>query len=102
MKGKIPISGTGFLIGSDIVLTAAHNVVSLQGVKYTNINFYPGTSGPLDEKKRYEVIDMRFETEYIGGANGVTHDYALLKIDRPVKVQGAKYIEIGLGYISQK
>ena len=48
-KGGKPIVGTGFLIASDLVLTAAHNVVSQQGAKYADIRFYPGVSGPLEE-----------------------------------------------------
>jgi V8-like Glu-specific endopeptidase len=42
------VVGTGFLIGSDLVLTVAHNIYSkLNKVNFQNLVFYPGVSGSL-------------------------------------------------------
>ena len=100
-EGKM-LKGTGFLLASSLVLTVAHNVVSRQGVQYTNIAFYPGVSGDLTPNNGYKVIDRRFPREYQQEVNNETYDYALLKIEGQVKVKGDQYIELGVNYVKQK
>ena len=56
--------GTGFLIGPDLVLTAAHNLVADNGKPFTDLKFYPGVSGKLEATDLYEVADVRMPSEY--------------------------------------
>jgi V8-like Glu-specific endopeptidase len=52
-------TGTGFLISSDLVLTVAHNIYSRkQGVRHTQILFFPGVSGSLPAA--FKVKDVRY------------------------------------------
>lgn len=54
LPGKT-IRGSGILISSNLVLTAAHNVwANKVSQEVSNIKFYPGVCGFLDESKCYE------------------------------------------------
>jgi V8-like Glu-specific endopeptidase len=57
---KIVGVGTGFLIGSDLVLTAAHNIYDRKEEHYfTDITFYPGVSQEQYSNEGYRVISYR-------------------------------------------
>jgi V8-like Glu-specific endopeptidase len=97
------VVGTGFLIGSDLVLTVAHNLSSKGGkVEYQNLVFYPGVSGSLLPENAYKVASHRCPQQYAAAPEGkdLEYDYALLKLDR--RVHREKYIELGVNYILQQ
>ena len=74
--------GTGTLISSNIVLTAAHNLYcAATGEVYFDLKFYPGVNGPLE--KYYEIEDFFLPGKFILNP-GVTTDYALLKLKKSV------------------
>ena len=74
--------GTGTLVASDLVLTAAHNLYSYQTGEFNfRFQFYPGLYGDL--KDPYEVEDFFFPGKYILNPC-VSNDYALLKLKKPV------------------
>jgi V8-like Glu-specific endopeptidase len=97
------VVGTGFLIGSDLVLTVAHNLYSKRiKIEYKNLVFYPGVSGSLDHENAYKVASYRYPQQYPASPEGkdLEYDYALLKLER--RVQRERYIELGINYIFQQ
>jgi V8-like Glu-specific endopeptidase len=59
------MTATGFLIGSDLVLTVAHNIYSRSNKKrFDNLLFYPGVSGDLANLTPLKVVDVRYPREY--------------------------------------
>ena len=76
-------NGTGTLISSNIVLTAAHNIYNRNtGEMYFDFKFYPGANGVLDE--HYEVEDFYIPGKYVLNPIEV-NDYALLKLKKKVE-----------------
>ena len=83
--GNKYIKGTGFLIGQDLVLTAAHNICSNEGNLFPDIKFYPGISGELRPQDACEVADVRIPPEYkTSSISDPQFDYALVKLKRSV------------------
>jgi V8-like Glu-specific endopeptidase len=64
------VVGTGFLIGSDLVLTVAHNLSSkCDKVEFQNLVFYPGVSGSLLPENAYKVASHRYPHQYAAAAS---------------------------------
>lgn len=79
-------TGTGILIGADLVLTAAHNLYDFKGTKekYPSVEFIPGMNEQDAPFGVFKVIES-----YVPGAYLETweqEDYALLVLDEPAGV----------------
>ena len=74
-------TGTGILIGSDLVLTAAHNVYDYDGTKekYANIVFIPGINEEAIPLGKFNVIESYVPDKYL--ETWKQEDYALLVVD---------------------
>lgn len=93
-KHNSTVTGTGFLISSDLVLTVAHNIYG-NGYLNTDIRFYPGANGNLEAS--YKVINQRFPPEWRKKATStIENDYALLKLD--TKIYLDQYFTLGFDY----
>lgn len=58
--------GTAFLIGSDLVLTAAHNIYKRSTSSYAiSLIFYPGIVGNIEDHESYEIINKRLPQKYL-------------------------------------
>jgi V8-like Glu-specific endopeptidase len=102
-SNKAMMTGTGFLIAGDLVLTVAHNVYSRSNrERFQRLVFYPGVSGELANSAPFRVIDVRYSKQFetCPGKDTLDHDYALLKLER--RVARPAYIKLGLEYIEQK
>jgi V8-like Glu-specific endopeptidase len=80
--------GTAFLLSSDLLLTAAHNVYSRKSKKpYRRLKFYLSTKGVGDH--HYEVEAFKFLDEYRNATNSDSYkyDYAVLKLKSGVGYQ---------------
>jgi len=63
--GKSPAIATGFLVASNLVLTAAHNLYcKTNTLRMENVHFFPGLRDVADNSKGYKVIDHRFNEKY--------------------------------------
>lgn len=74
-------TGTGILIGSDLVLTVAHNVYDYDGTKekYANIVFIPGINEEAIPFGKFNVIESYVPDKYL--ETWKQEDYALLVVD---------------------
>ena len=66
------------MIGTDLVLTAAHNIYDCKGSKekYSNIEFIPGINEPFG---KFQVIESYVPDEFL--KTWEQEDYALLVLD---------------------
>jgi V8-like Glu-specific endopeptidase len=62
---KNPATATGFLVDSNLVLTAAHNLFcNTDTLHMEKVHFFPGLRDVADNSKGYKVIDYRFNEKY--------------------------------------
>lgn len=80
--------GTGFLIGNDIVVTAAHNLYNPEHGGYALSNssvFDPAAGGPgVRPFGRGRIITIRIPDGYFNSGNPQFYDYAVFQIDSPL------------------
>lgn len=77
---KSALCGTGCLISPNLVLTAAHNIFhSVTKELNTDLEFYPGQYGILEEENCYKVESAFFPDKF-KYKDTATHDYGLLKL----------------------
>lgn len=87
--------GTGFLIAPDLILTAAHVIVT-KNVLHKNIKFYPMLHGKISaHHESFEIIQIYFPEQYNHGADA-SYDFAIARLSQ--KVDRTKYIMIGQDY----
>lgn len=76
-------NGTGTLIGSNIVLTCAHNVYdNKKNINYKNLIFYPAINGPFNHGET-RVKSVYFPNDYKSNKDSV-EDYALLILENHI------------------
>ena len=74
-------TGTGILIGTDLVLTAAHNIYDCKGSKekYSNIEFIPGMNEQEMPFGIFKVVESYVPEEFLKSWD--REDYALLVLE---------------------
>lgn len=95
---KMPVYGTAFLIAPDLVLTVAHNIYNRKDrVEHTNLVFYPGANGQLDNTG-FKVEAYRYHEQFKSapGLEEKNYDYALLRLED--KVKRDKYLPLQASY----
>lgn len=82
-----PLLGTGVMIGPDLLLTAAHNVYSIQHGTWTqDVTVTPAQNGDSEPYGSYQAsriyILKAYQNEVTGTSN--SYDMALIKLVEPV------------------
>ena len=74
-------TGTGILIGTNLVLTAAHNIYDSRGTKkkFDQIEFIPGINDQIMPFGKFQVIETYVPDEYL--RTWKDDDYGLLVLD---------------------
>ncbi len=84
VKGSLG-SGTGTLVGSDLVLTSAHVIYSQENqLEASSITFFPGKSGPITPYGCAKVIDFYYPNAYKSDPYPSDNDWVILKLDRKI------------------
>lgn len=77
--------GTATLISPDLILTAAHNLYSVETGKVSfDCSFYPGQHGELTVGNEYKIESSSSFNKFVK-SNSVTDDYAILKLQSQVE-----------------
>lgn len=103
LKPNIWSSGTGFIIGDNMIITAAHcvyaretisnGVVSSPARWYNDKIYLTDSTGAVDESKTFTVLEAHIPQDYIDRISTIENDYALLVVDGDL----SEYYHFSLG-----
>jgi len=98
LEGRYSHQGTAFLISPTLILTAAHNLVNKKGKPHSELYFFPGINGKLDNYPTEKEITLgeikvcpKYRTDYRAST-----DFGIASLTRIVELD--QYIEIGFNY----
>lgn len=97
---KLPLArGTGFLIGPNLVLTAAHNFFHEKYGAYKETHFYPAVNkeDDLENAVKVGIEDIEWDKNYKVDWKP-QHDLALLKLKESI---GEKYGYLGVDFSNE-
>lgn len=82
-------SGSGFLIGRDVMVTSAHNLIKMNGQQSKVIYFFPSSLALQYGKELPGTRGFRGQAILIGEylKNPFSEDWACIKLERPVNRQ---------------
>ncbi len=88
-QGSQVVRGSGLLISSDLVLTAAHNLYyNMQQIDTKRVNLYPGQLGQLKRPYKIEEVYIPKEFKENPKISNTFYDYALIKLSETYKAEG--------------
>ena len=92
--------GTGFIVGPNLVLTAAHNInhsimheVKLPNVEPSRVAFSVQNEDSLTYDVKYNVTKIHTPLEYNYIIEGSCHDWALLELKEPIGLHFFEKVE---------